>query len=132
MTRMAHRLVGGLGVAVFLATGLYMLTHFPQLHGGNDAIRYQFRANHGYILLGSLANFLMGMHLSAGLGRWRSQVQRLGSLLLLLAPAVFIAAFFLEPPRASPERPITTSGMLLMLVGAALHALARMTGRAAR
>ena len=126
MTGRWHLLVGALGVVVFLATGLYMATQFPQLHGGNEAIRYQFRANHAYILLSSLANVLAGLAAGSLPRTWRFQTQRLGSLLLLIAPPVFFAAFILEPPRASPERWITTSGMVLTLAGTALQALARL------
>jgi hypothetical protein len=129
VTRLAHRFVGVVGVGVFQATGLYMASRFPQLHQGNDAIRYQFRANHAYILLSSLANLLVGLHHRPGLWRWRAHAQQLGSLLLLLAPVVFAAAFFIEPPHASPERLITTAAMVLLLGGSALHALARLTAR---
>jgi hypothetical protein len=132
MTRMAHRIVGALGVAVFLATGVYMAGNFPQLHQGNDAIRYQFRANHGYILFGSLANLLLGLHLGPTLRRWRAPVQQLGSLLLLLAPPVLILAFVVEPPRASSDRLLTLIGWVLALGGSALHALARLTPGAGR
>ncbi len=119
--------MGALGVAVFLATGVYLATHFPQLHGGNDAIRYQFRANHAYILLSSLANLLLGLHLAAAesIRSWRAPVQRLGSLLVLLAPMLFVIAFAVEPPRASPERPLTTAAVAALLIGTALHTVAR-------
>ena len=123
-----HRWVGALGVAVFLGTGLYLRTHFPQLHEGNDAIRYQFRANHVYILLASLANALVGLHLVApeAIRSWRAQVQRLGSLFVLLAPPLAGIAFAMEPPRASPERPLTLAAIVALLLGTGLHALARL------
>jgi hypothetical protein len=131
MIAKAHWWIGALGVAVFLGTGLYLRTHFPQLHGGNDAIRYQFRANHAYILLSSLANVLVGLHLPAAevVRSWRGQVQRLGSLLLLLAPPLFMVAFAVEPPHASPDRPLTTAAVAAMLAGTALHALGRLRRR---
>ena len=60
---------------------------------------------------------------------WRRAAQRLGSLLLLAAPVVLVAAFFIEPARGAPERPLTTLGMVLLLGGIVMHALARGRGR---
>jgi hypothetical protein len=118
-----HRLVGMAGVLVFLGTGVYLITHFPELHGGNDGIRYQFRANHAYILLSSLINWGLGLYLVGKESGWRRGAQRLGSLLLLGAPAVLLAAFFTEPARGLPDRPLTLLGMVLLLGGTVLHAL---------
>jgi hypothetical protein len=128
MIARVHRWVGALGVAVFLGTGLYLRTHFPQLHGGDDAIRYQFRANHVYILLTALANALVGLHLVAqeAIRSWRAQVQRFGSLLLVLSPPLAVIAFAVEPPHASPERPLTLAAIVALLLGTGLHALGRL------
>jgi len=120
-----HRLMGMAGVLVFLGTGVYLLTHFPELHGGNSGIRYQFRANHAYILLSSLINWGVGIYIVAKEAGWRRAAQRIGSAMLLAAPAVLVVAFFTEPARALPERPLTTLGMVLLLGGTVLHALAR-------
>jgi hypothetical protein len=126
-----HRLVGLVGFLVFLGTGVYLVTSFPELHGGNDGIRYQFRANHVYILLlSSLISGVAGIHFLAREGGWQRSAQRFGSALLLVAPAVLVAAFFLEPPRGGAERPLTTLGMVLLLGGTVMHALARGRGRA--
>jgi hypothetical protein len=122
---LTHRLVGVLGVLAFLATGVYLVTGFPELHGDNAGIRYQFRANHVYILLASLANWLLGIHLRSNFPGWRLAVQRLGTAMLLVAPAVLVAAFFIEPPRGSPERPLTTLGIVLLLAGTVLQAVAK-------
>jgi hypothetical protein len=56
--RKLHLIVGLAGVAVFLATGLYMHARFPALYGGNEALRFMYRANHVYLLLASLINVL--------------------------------------------------------------------------
>jgi hypothetical protein len=121
-----HRLLGMAGVFVFLATGLYLAASFPQLHGGDPAVRYQFRANHAYILLASLLNWQIGIHLRPADGaRWQLGALRLGSALLLAAPIVLLAAFLLEPPRGVPQRPLTTLGMVLSLGGTVLHAFGR-------
>ena len=125
-----HRYLGMAGVLVFLGTGVYLATGFPELHGGDAGIRFQFRANHAYILLSSLLNWQVGIHFSRRAEGWRRGLQRLGSALLLAAPVVLVTAFFVEPPRGSPQRPITTLGIVLLLGGTVLHALAR--GRRAR
>ena len=118
-----HRLTGMAGVLVFLGTGVYLITHFPELHGGNDGIRYQFRANHVYILLSSLINWGIGLYFVGKESGWRRGAQRLGSLLLLGAPAVLLAAFFTEPARGMPDRPPSLLGMVRLLGGTVLHAL---------
>jgi hypothetical protein len=113
------------GVLAFLATGVYMAVGFPQLYDGNQVVRFQFRANHGYLLLSSLANWLLGLYLGASTPGWRLALQRLSSALLLAAPAVLLAAFFVEPPHGSPDRPLTLLGLALMLGGTAMQALGR-------
>jgi hypothetical protein len=121
----AHRLVGMVGVLAFLGTGVYMARNFPQLYDGNAAIRFQFRANHGYLLLASLANWSLGMYLTASAPGWRLALQRMASLMVLAAPAALLVAFFVEPPRGSADRPLTLLGWVLMLAGTVLQALAR-------
>jgi hypothetical protein len=116
------------GVLVFLGTGVYLITHFPELHGGNDGVRFQFRANHVYILLSSLLNWGLGLYVVAKESGWRRGAQRLGSMLLLAVPGLLVAAFFIEPARGSPDRPLTLLAMVLLLGGTVLHALGR--GRA--
>jgi hypothetical protein len=128
--RAAHVVAGILGFAIFLGTGLYMAFNFPGLFHGNQAIRYQFRANHVDILLCSVVNLLVGLHLARPIGRWRASLQALGSLLLLAALPVLVIAFFVEPPRSSPDRLITTGGVVLILVATVLHALSRGGARA--
>jgi hypothetical protein len=118
-----HRLVGMAGVLAFLSTGVYLITHFPELHGGKDGIRYQFRANHVYILLSSLINWGIGLYLVANQAGWRRGTQRVGSLSLLAAPGLLLAASFIEPARGMPDRPLTLLGMVLLLGGTVLHAL---------
>jgi hypothetical protein len=51
-----HRFLGMAAMLVFLGAGVYLATGFPELHGGDAAIRFKFRANHAYIMLASLLN----------------------------------------------------------------------------
>lgn len=121
--RKLHFAVGVAGVVVFLATGAYMRAGFPDLYATNEVLRYLYRSNHVYILLASLINVALGVHLGPVAPGWRSGVSKLGSLLALAAPAVLCLAFFLEAPRASPERILTLLGVSALAAGIALHVL---------
>ena len=107
-----HRWVGIVTVIVFLLTGLYMRWRFPGLYQADETIRYLFRANHIYLLLAGLLNLGLGLYLTEQAERWRRMLQRAGSVLLVAAPVVLLAAFFYEPPQAMPERPVTRVGGL--------------------
>lgn len=112
-----HLLVGFAGVLVFLGTGLYMATHFPESYVANEAIRHTYRANHVYLLLGSLINVAVGIYRTALRPGWRGRLGLAGSVLMLVAPFVLAFAFFFEAPRGMPERPATTIGVLMLLIG---------------
>lgn len=120
-----HRLVGIVAVAVFLLTGIHMRLNFPTLYAANEIIRYMYRANHVYILFAGLLNIALGSYLVLREDGWRRKLQIAGSLLILLSTALLIAAYFHEPPRSSPEKPMTTLGVLLMLGGTLSHMLGR-------
>jgi hypothetical protein len=115
--RRAHLIAGLVGVLVFLATGLYMRSGFPELYGTNEALRYMYRANHIYILFASLVNVALGVHLAASRPGWRGLVGRIGSVFVMLSLVVLCYAFFAETPKASPERLLTALGVVLMLFG---------------
>ena len=117
--RKLHLIVGLAGVAAFLATGVYMRTHFPALYGGNEALRYIYRANHVYLLLASLVNVALGVYLVRGQAGWRASLGRVGSVLALLSPVLLSYAFFAEAPRASPERIVTALGVFAVALGIA-------------
>lgn len=112
-----HLLVGLGGGLAFLGTGAYMATHFPAAYEGHETIRYMYRANHVYLLLGSLINLAVGIYRPGSRPGWRGGVALAGSALLLAAPFVLLYAFFFEAPRDTPERAATLIGVLLLLVG---------------
>ena len=112
-----HLWIGVGGVLAFLGTGAYMATHFPAAYEGHEAIRYMYRANHVYLLLGSLINLAVGIYRPGSRPGWRGLVALAGSVLMLAAPFVLLAAFFFEAPRGTPERAATLIGVLLLLVG---------------
>jgi hypothetical protein len=112
-----HLLVGVGGVLAFLGTGAYMATHFPAAYEGHEAIRYMYRANHVYLLLGSLINLAVGIYRTGSRPGWRGIVGLIGSVLILAAPFVLLYAFFFEAPRGTPERGVTLLGVSLLFVG---------------
>ena len=116
-----HRWVGIVTVIVFLLTGLYMEWRFPSLNEADETIRSLFRANHIYLLLAGLLNLGLGLYLTEQAEHWRRMLQRVGSVLLVAAPVVLLAAFFYEPPQATPERPVTVLGVFFLLIGTLCH-----------
>ena len=98
--RKLHFVVGLAGVVAFLVTGAYMRAGFPDLYAANEVLRYLYRSNHVYILLASLVNVALGVHLTAAAPGWRATVSMVGSLLALAAPVVLCFAFFFEAPVA--------------------------------
>ena len=121
--RKLHFAVGFAGAAAFVVTGLYMRAGFPDLYASDEVVRYLYRSNHVYILLASLVNVALGVHLTAPAPGWRTTVSLLGSLLALAAPVVLCFAFFLEAPVPSPERLVTALGVVTVTAGIALHVI---------
>ena len=115
--RLALLAIGAAGLFAFLATGLYMATHFPAAYAAGEEIRYMYRANHIYLLLASLVGLTLGFYWSGARPGWRGKVALVGVCLVLGAPALLGIAFFVEPPHASPERPLTFFGALFALAG---------------
>ncbi len=124
--RKLHFAVGLTGIVAFLATGAYMNAGFPDLYAGNEVLRYLYRSNHVYILLASLVNVALGVHLTPAAPGWRATVLLVGSVLALAAPVVLCFAFFLEAPVAQPERVWTLAGVAALAAGIALHAVGGM------
>ena len=121
--RKLHLIVGLAGIVAFLGTGIFMRAGFPELYSANDALRYIYRANHVYILLASLANLALGVHLAGGRSGWRARLSTVGSVLALASPVVLCFAFVFEASKASPERIVTLLGVFALAFGIAAHAL---------
>jgi len=117
----AHTTVGFVFVAVFLATGVYMRLNFPELHRNDGVMRLLFRSAHIYILFAALLNLVAGAHLRCRMQAWRYRVQVIGSILLLVSPAIFTIAFFAEPAPQHFARPFVLSGVIIALAGTVLH-----------
>jgi hypothetical protein len=124
--RKLHFFVGLLGVVAFVVTGAYMRAGFPDLYATNEVVRYLYRSNHVYVLLASLVNVALGVHLTAAAPGWRATVSLLGSLLALAAPVVLCFAFYFEAPVPTPERVLTLVGVVAVTAGIALHVIGGM------
>lgn len=118
-----HLLVGLAVFAYFLGTGIYMRSNFPDLYHGDEAMHYIFRSRHVYILLSALLNILTGVYFSWQNDPRRKRLQTLGSLLLLIAPLLHIAAFSIEPYDMSRLGVLTTLAVSSNLIGTAAHLL---------
>ncbi len=119
--RRAHLVAGLVFVAVFVASGLFMLLRFPAAYEGDRTMRMLYRSAHIYVLLSALMNIVAGIHMRVPAGR----LQRVGSILLLVAPMFFTLAFSLEPAPARVDRPYATLGAVSAAVGTLLHLLGR-------
>ena len=125
--RHQHTLAGIGFFIVFLGTGLWMRLMFPDAYQGDTGMRLMFRSAHIYILLSALVNLVAGTAREVAATRWAALLGSLGSWMLLLAPALFTAAFFLEPAPDSVERPYVKWGCFWTL-GASLAFVAARLG----
>jgi len=127
--RKLHFAVGLAGIVAFVVTGAYMRAGFPDLYAANEVLRYLYRSNHVYVLLASLVNVALGVHLAPAEPGWRAAVSLIGSVLALAAPVVLCFAFFREAPVAQAERVWTLAGVAALTAGIALHVLGGMGAR---
>jgi hypothetical protein len=123
--RVFHLWLGLAAFAVFLYTGIYMRRQFPEVYAVNEAVRYLFRANHVYILFAALLNLTLGFQVSDAGRRGKGTLQMMASALVAAAIPLLVYAFFVEPPKASPERPLTVLGIVCAAAGTLLHGVAR-------
>jgi len=125
----AHRLTGFFFVGVFLVTGWYMAARFPEAYHGDHATRLVFHAAHTHILLAALMNGLLGLPSQPGRTARRPRLQRAGSVLLLVTPALFTVAFVVEPGLADYARPYSATGVLSAFLGGLLYTAANLPRR---
>lgn len=124
----AHRAVGLLTLAAFIASGVYLRVALPAPDDSNLWLHLASRSNHIYLLMAGLLNLTLGLYVSPAA---RPRVQAIGSALLLAAPAVLGAAFLREPSTGSLSRPLTRAGVVMVAVGIVLHAVSRAKRRRA-
>lgn len=116
-----HQLFGIFLVVVFLLTGQYMNRYLGHLSGMPDGPRMLYRTRHIFILLAGLLNLGIGSYFAYRTELWRRMLQTLGSALIVLAPALFIVAFFCEPKLSNLDTPLSHWGMYTIAVGTLCH-----------
>jgi hypothetical protein len=95
--RRAHFIVGSLSVIAFLPTGQAMAHHIPNIHSLSAEVQMMYVSRHIYLLGAALVNVVLGLYLKLHPPGWRRIVQRIGSLLILVAPILLLMAFIAEP-----------------------------------
>lgn len=121
--RRIHLIIGVAGVVAFILTGQYMDRWLGHLAGMADLPRMLYRSAHIYLLLGSLLNLVLGLYLVDGLPGWRRWVSRGGSLLVAVAPLLFLIAFAREPLRGDFHRSFAGPAIYATVLGVGLLAM---------
>ncbi len=117
----SHFTVGVLFLVLFLLTGGYMFTNFPELYAGREEVRMMFRSTHIYILMSALINLMVGNYLLNSANIDFLKLKRLASLFILVAPILLFVAFVYEPPEYLIDRPISFWDVISLFVGVLLH-----------
>lgn len=128
--KLLHLVVGALILVAFLLTGQYM--DYLDVRSGRlgDATRMMYRSRHIYILLAGLVNLGVGAYFVRRAGGWRKALQTVGSILILVAPLLMLAAFFSESSVPGLRRHFTLPAIIILSVGTLCHALSGIRTRA--
>ena len=118
-----HLIVGVVVVLAFLLTGQYMDRCHDHLRSMPDGPRMLYRTRHIFILLAGALNLGVGLYFVWRARLWRRRCQLLGSLLIILGPALFIAAFFYEPTLQDLHTPLSHWGTYVIAAGVSLHVI---------
>lgn len=114
--RKAHVAAGILGLIVFVLQGQYMDHAHDHLIGMQDAPRMLYRSAHIYFLLATLLNVLLGVYITDARTIVSKPLQSLVSAIVLIAPAVLLAGFFLEPEMNELARPYSRLALYALFV----------------
>ncbi|HEX8293185.1 MAG TPA: hypothetical protein VF570_15600 [Pyrinomonadaceae bacterium] len=118
-----HLVVGAATLLAFLLTGQYMDYLEVRTNALGETARAMFRSRHIYLLLAGLVNLGLGAYFGCRGRGWRRVLQTLGSALVVLAPALMVAAFFSEPGAPGLRRHFTQPAVIILTAGTLLHAL---------
>jgi hypothetical protein len=124
-----HLWVGVVVLFVFLLTGQYMDYLEVRTNALGETARVMFRSRHIYLLLAGLVNVGVGAYFAYRERGWRRRLQLLGSALIVVAPALMLAAFFTEPGEPGLKRHFTLPAVVILSSGTLLHALSGLRSR---
>jgi len=127
-----HLLVGGATLVVFLISGAYMAAHHPPVGALEPGMHAMFTSRHIYILAAALINLLLGAYVRPTTMSGARAVQWTGSLLLILASGLLIAAFVAEPMAGRYRTPVSAFGLYSLFAGSLLHVGAALRTRPQR
>lgn len=107
---------GTVALMLFLYSGYAMQEGFPNLYSSDITIRYQYRANHIYLLFSSLLILLYASSYSRSTSRYTNQLNITVSMLFILAHILLVFAFFIEPAQANIDKPLSFYGVVVNLI----------------
>jgi hypothetical protein len=115
-----HLIVGLTTVILFSGTGVYLRLHQPPMTQIELGPRILLRSGHIYFLFSGLLNVIAGLR---GDSHRSGKLSLIGSILLLMAPILFVIGFFVESTTPNLDRPVTASGIFVAFGGVFLHFL---------
>lgn len=118
-----HLIFGVVILLAFLLTGQYMDRVHEHLRNMPDGPRMLYRTRHIFILFSGLLHLGIGTYFRSRGDTTRRLLQVLGSVLVTIASVLFIIAFFYEPHLTQLYAPLSKAGVIMIAVGALLHAL---------
>ena len=112
----AHWMVGTLTLLLFPFAGVYMrfVARVPELA---DAPRLVYRSRFLFLLLIAVVNLALSR---AQPQHW---LERLASVIILIAPIALVAAFFIDPSRGVRSSLVTVTTMRVLFLAAILLAV---------
>jgi hypothetical protein len=124
-----HLIFGLMLVTIFLLTGQYMDRVHNHLQGMPDGPRMLYRSRHIYILLSGLLHLGIGSYFRYRSESVRRLLQLTGSLMITVAPILFVVGFFREPQLMGLYAPLSKKGIILIATGTLLHLLSSVNER---
>jgi len=119
-----HLIIGITVIVIFILTGQYMeYVHNRILP---DGTRMLYRSRHIYLLLSGLLNLILGIYVVPQSHGWRRSIQIVGTILILLSPALLLAGFFSDPQRRPDQTWVAAFGIFSIAIGTLLHALVQL------
>ncbi|MDH5359456.1 MAG: hypothetical protein OEX03_02785 [Gammaproteobacteria bacterium] len=120
--KVKHLLLGyGIfAILLFLYTGYTLQQGFPHLYDNDIIIRYQYRANHVYLLFSGLLILLYASTYRKSNSPYVNRLNIIIMFIIILAHILLIAAFYIEPLQASENRPLSFYGIVCNIVAVVL------------